>query len=157
MEELKKAQQRLRKIRKSRKLRQEDVAKKMGLDRAWFNQYDCGKNKMSLKTIEKYCKALEIDVSEVFYVASTKPRVLIHITELDGIEIWVHGFHFLPRNNDLIELSQLINKHDVTHEQFEKICEIQFRVWFVDHLRDEEGVYAKLYCGDEDDIDSTIS
>lgn len=54
-------------IRKSKKITQEQVSNKTGLDRTYISLIETGKRNPSLSSIIKLSKALEIGLSELFF------------------------------------------------------------------------------------------
>ena len=56
---------RARAVRLKKKLSQGDVAKKLGVNRAYVSQIENGVQNLSLKSIEKFAKALGISVGEL--------------------------------------------------------------------------------------------
>ena len=57
---------RLRKLRKARKLSQEKVALKAGIDRSYFGAIERGENSVSLVNIHRIAEALGVEAAELF-------------------------------------------------------------------------------------------
>ena len=57
--------ERIEKLRKEKKLTQEELAEKAGLHRAYFWDVESGRN-ISIKTAYKIAKALDVNLSELF-------------------------------------------------------------------------------------------
>jgi transcriptional regulator with XRE-family HTH domain len=64
---------RLRQLRKARKLSQEKVALKAGLDRSYLGGIERGENNVSLVNIERIAEALGVGAGELFGLASRSP------------------------------------------------------------------------------------
>lgn len=58
--------EKLRDLRKSKKLSQEALSKKAGLDRTYVGKIERGEKSPSLHTIEKLANILDVEVSEFF-------------------------------------------------------------------------------------------
>lgn len=58
--------QRLRAIRKSKNLSQEDLAAKAGLHRTYIGSIERGEKNLSLLNIEKLANALDLNISSLF-------------------------------------------------------------------------------------------
>ena len=57
---------RLRALRKARKLSQEAVGLKSGLDRSYVGQIERGESNLSLVNIHRIAEALEVEAGEMF-------------------------------------------------------------------------------------------
>lgn len=57
--------QRLRRIRKEKKLTQTALAKKVGVDPQYIHLYESGKYRPSLQMFEWICEALDVTASEL--------------------------------------------------------------------------------------------
>ena len=53
-------------VRKAKKLSQQEVADKIGIDRAQYSRVETNKSKPTLTTIEKIAEALEVEVVDLF-------------------------------------------------------------------------------------------
>ena len=62
----KKFGQRIKELRKQKKLSQERLASKSGLHRTYISDIERGSRNVSLKNIEKIAKALSISIIELF-------------------------------------------------------------------------------------------
>ncbi|OFY70023.1 MAG: hypothetical protein A3G23_01200 [Bacteroidetes bacterium RIFCSPLOWO2_12_FULL_37_12] len=56
----------IKEIRKAKNLSQEQVAEKIGIDRAQYSRVETAKSKPTLTTLEKIAEALEVDIIEFF-------------------------------------------------------------------------------------------
>lgn len=58
---------RLRGLREVRRLTQGDLEKRSGLQRAYISRVECGHTTPALETLERWAKALDLDLYQVFY------------------------------------------------------------------------------------------
>lgn len=57
---------RLRKIRMSKGITQEDLAYEANIDYSFYNQIENGKRNISVKTLTKICRVLKVNVKDIF-------------------------------------------------------------------------------------------
>lgn len=57
---------RLRKLRISKNMTQEDLAYEANIDYSFYNQIENGKRNISVKTLTKICKVLKVNVKDIF-------------------------------------------------------------------------------------------
>ena len=67
--------ERLRALRKEKKLLQKDIAKKTGLLRCNVWRLEIGRAVPTIKTLEKMTRALDIPMYQLFYVREGPPRI----------------------------------------------------------------------------------
>ena len=67
--------ERLRALRKEKKLLQKDIAKKTGLLRCNVGRLEIGRAVPTIETLEKMTRALEIPMYQLFYVRKGLPRL----------------------------------------------------------------------------------
>ncbi len=70
---------RLRAIREAKKLSQGDIEKRCGLLRAYISRVEHGHTVPSVETLEKFARALEVPLYQLFYEGQ-KPPGLHHLT-----------------------------------------------------------------------------
>lgn len=63
---------RIRQIRKERGLTQEDFARRIGIDYKHLGSIERGNENVTIQTIEKICRAIDITPSEIFVFSSMK-------------------------------------------------------------------------------------
>lgn len=56
----------IRNIRKAKNLSQQEVAEKIGIDRAQYSRVETGKSEPTITSLEKIAKALEVDIIDFF-------------------------------------------------------------------------------------------
>jgi transcriptional regulator with XRE-family HTH domain len=66
--------ERLRKLRKSKKLSQADIEKRSGLRCCYTSRVECGRTVPSIETLEKYARAMEIPMYQIFYEGNGAPQ-----------------------------------------------------------------------------------
>ncbi len=66
--------QRLRQIRKTKGLSQGDIEKQVGLLRCYVSRVECGHTIPNLGTLEKWAKALDTPLYELFLIDTVSPR-----------------------------------------------------------------------------------
>ena len=67
---------RLRELREDKKLSQGDIEKRTGLLRAYVSRVENGHTVPALKTLEKFARALEVPMYELFYDDEEPPQLL---------------------------------------------------------------------------------
>ncbi len=63
---------RLRELREAKGFSQGDIQERTGLVRAYVSRIECGHTIPSLATLEKWAKALDLDLYQVFYYGKGK-------------------------------------------------------------------------------------
>lgn len=58
---------RIKEIRKSKGLSQEECAFNSNLDRSYWSGVECGKRNISISNLEKVCKTLGVSLEEFFH------------------------------------------------------------------------------------------
>lgn len=125
----------LKKIRKKKKLTQEDFGKLVGLSTNTIQRYELGKRQPTIETINKIAAALEVPVNELLELPSGKNFARIENKKNEEINL-IYNFlkikygeenininHTL--DDEFIELN-IVDKNIVyTKEDFEK---------FIDHI-----------------------
>jgi len=66
--------QRLRELRESKKLSQGDIEKRTGLLRCYTSRVENGHTVPSVETLEKYARAMEIPMYQLFYKGDAAPQ-----------------------------------------------------------------------------------
>jgi transcriptional regulator with XRE-family HTH domain len=66
---------RLRQIREEKKLSQGDIEHKTGLLRSYISRVENGHTVPSIETIEKFARALEIPMYQLFYDGEEPPKI----------------------------------------------------------------------------------
>lgn len=61
----------IRNIRKAKNLSQQEVAEKIGIDRAQYSRVETGKSEPTITSLEKIAKALEVDIIDFFKNANS--------------------------------------------------------------------------------------
>jgi len=64
---------RLRELREARHLSQGDIEKQTGLLRCYVSRVECGHTAPNLATLEKWAKALDLEMYQVFYQGKGQP------------------------------------------------------------------------------------
>lgn len=67
--------ERIREIREAKKLSQGDVEKRTGLIRCYTSRVECGHTIPSIETLEKYARALEVPLYQLFYEGEEPPKM----------------------------------------------------------------------------------
>ena len=67
---------RLRILRKEKKLGQADIEKRTGLLRSYISRIENGHTVPSLENLEKFARALEVPLYQIFYDGEDPPKVL---------------------------------------------------------------------------------
>lgn len=63
---------RLRELRQAKHLSQGDIEKRTGLFRCYISRVECGHTIPALETLEKFGKALDLELYQLFYSGSRK-------------------------------------------------------------------------------------
>jgi len=67
---------RLRALREAKKLSQGDIEKRSGLLRAYLSRVEHGHTVPSVETLEKWARALEVPLYQLFYEGKKPPKLL---------------------------------------------------------------------------------
>jgi transcriptional regulator with XRE-family HTH domain len=67
--------QRLREIRESKNLSQGDIKQRTGLIRCYTSRVENGHTVPAIETLEKYARALEVPMYQLFYDGDKPPKV----------------------------------------------------------------------------------
>jgi transcriptional regulator with XRE-family HTH domain len=68
--------EKLRALRENKKLSQGDIEHRTGLLRCYISRVENGHTTPAVETLEKFARALEVPVYQLFYDGSNKPPVL---------------------------------------------------------------------------------
>ena len=68
--------QRLKAIREMKKMSQGDIEQRAGLLRCYTSRVENGHTVPSIETLEKYARALDVSMSEIFHDGNGKPATL---------------------------------------------------------------------------------
>src|SRR5271170_6419828 len=77
---------RLRELRRQKKLSQGEIENRSGLQRAYLSRVENGHTVPNVETLEKWARALEVPMYQLFYVGEEPPvlpNLLHHKTEAD--------------------------------------------------------------------------
>ena len=66
---------RLRNIREAKKLSQGDIEERSGLKRAYISRVEHGHTVPSVETLEKFARALEVPLYQLFYEGEKPPKL----------------------------------------------------------------------------------
>jgi len=66
----------LRAIREAKKLSQGDIEERSGLKRSYISRVENGHTVPSVETLEKWARALEVPLYQLFYEGEKPPKVL---------------------------------------------------------------------------------
>ncbi len=66
--------QRLRELRESKGLSQGHIEKRTGLFRCYVSRVECGHTTPSIDTLEKWAKALDLELYQLFFSGETAPK-----------------------------------------------------------------------------------
>ena|SRR5713226_3239980 len=66
---------RLREFREAKKLSQGDIEKRSGLLRPYISRTECGHTVPSVETLEKWARALEVPLYQLFYEGEEPPKL----------------------------------------------------------------------------------
>jgi len=64
---------RLRELRQAKGFSQGDIEKRTGLLRCYISRVECGHTIPSIETLEKWARALDLELYQVFYQGEGKP------------------------------------------------------------------------------------
>ena len=67
---------RLRALREAKKLSQGDIEKRSGLKRSYISRVEGGHTIPSVETLEKFARALEVPLYQLFYEGGEPPKLL---------------------------------------------------------------------------------
>jgi transcriptional regulator with XRE-family HTH domain len=67
--------ERLRMLREAKKLSQGDVEKRTGLLRCYISRVENGHTVPAVETLEKFCRALEVPLYQIFYEGEQPPKL----------------------------------------------------------------------------------
>jgi transcriptional regulator with XRE-family HTH domain len=79
---------RLRGIREEKKLSQGDVEKRTGLLRCYISRVENGHTVPAIETLEKFARALEVPLYEVFYDGDEPPKLPNPSKSQDDKDAW---------------------------------------------------------------------
>ena len=71
---------RLRELREQKKLSQGDIEKRTGLLRCYTSRVECGHTVPAVETLEKYARALEVPMYQLFYEGEQPPKLVEYST-----------------------------------------------------------------------------
>jgi transcriptional regulator with XRE-family HTH domain len=74
--------ERLRAIREAKKMSQGDVEHRTGLLRAYISRVENGHTVPAVETLEKFARALEVPMYQLFYEGSEAPKPLLRLRQL---------------------------------------------------------------------------
>lgn len=66
--------ERLRQLRLAKDLSQGEIERKTGLLRSYLSRVECGHTQPSFSTLEKWAKALDLEVYQIFFTGRGKPK-----------------------------------------------------------------------------------
>jgi transcriptional regulator with XRE-family HTH domain len=66
---------RLRVLREHKKLSQGDIEKRTGLLRCYISRVECGHTVPAVETLEKFARALEVPIYQLFYEGEEPPKL----------------------------------------------------------------------------------
>ena len=66
---------RLRVLREHKKLSQGDIEKRTGLFRCYVSRVECGHTVPAVETLEKFARALEVPIYQLFYEGEELPKL----------------------------------------------------------------------------------
>ncbi len=66
---------RLRVLREHKKLSQGDIEKRTGLLRCYISRVECGHTVPAVETLEKFARALEVPIYQLFYEGEQPPKL----------------------------------------------------------------------------------
>jgi transcriptional regulator with XRE-family HTH domain len=64
---------RLRELREAKRYSQGDIEKRSGLLRCYLSRVECGYTEPKIETLEKWAKALDLELYQLFYQGKGKP------------------------------------------------------------------------------------
>jgi transcriptional regulator with XRE-family HTH domain len=65
---------RLRELREARDLSQGDIQERTGLLRCYISRVECGHTIPTIKTVERWAKALDLELYQLFYFGKGEPQ-----------------------------------------------------------------------------------
>jgi transcriptional regulator with XRE-family HTH domain len=65
---------RLRELREAKTFSQGEIEKRTGLIRCYISRVECGHTIPMLETLEKWAKALDLELYQLFFVGKSRPR-----------------------------------------------------------------------------------
>ncbi|MEK7995193.1 MAG: helix-turn-helix transcriptional regulator [Planctomycetota bacterium] len=66
--------QRLRELRESKGLSQGHIQERTGLLRCYISRVECGHTIPTIETVEKWAKALDLELYQLFYFGESEPQ-----------------------------------------------------------------------------------
>jgi len=66
---------RLRVLREHKKLSQGDIEKRTGMLRCYISRVECGHTVPAVETLEKFARALEVPIYQLFYEGEEPPQL----------------------------------------------------------------------------------
>ena len=97
---------RLRELREAKVFSQGEIEKRTGLLRCYVSRVECGHTTPSLETMEKWAKALEIDLYQLFFAGQGQPEAVnssggVSVTR-DGRKLLAHFGQMHPKRKRLL-------------------------------------------------------
>jgi transcriptional regulator with XRE-family HTH domain len=80
--------ERLRELREAKQLSQGDIEKRSGLFRCYISRVENGHTVPSIETLEKFARALEVPMYELFYEGDEPPKLLNPLLRKDDKDAW---------------------------------------------------------------------
>jgi transcriptional regulator with XRE-family HTH domain len=80
--------ERLRDLRESKKLSQGDIEKSTGLFRCYISRVENGHTVPSIETLEKFARALEVPLYQLFYDGDKPPQLPRQLKRKASDNIW---------------------------------------------------------------------
>jgi transcriptional regulator with XRE-family HTH domain len=80
--------ERLRLLRAEKKLSQGELEKRTGLLRCYISRVECGHTVPSIETLEKFARALEVPMYQLFYEGAEPPEPSKLLTGIVGGKFW---------------------------------------------------------------------
>jgi transcriptional regulator with XRE-family HTH domain len=107
--------ERIRELREAKDLSQGDVEQRTGLLRCYTSRVENGHTVPSLETMEKYARALEVPLYQLFYTGEEPPKPSAVLRSAAGERLW--GTR--PRDaRQLARLCRALSKMDASKRQF---------------------------------------
>jgi transcriptional regulator with XRE-family HTH domain len=78
---------RLRELREGKKLSQGEIEKRTGLLRCYVSRVENGHTVPSVNTLEKFARALEVPLYQVFYQGQEPPKIPNLLTRKSSVDI----------------------------------------------------------------------
>lgn len=81
---------RLRDLREYKKLSQGDIEKRTGLLRCYISRVENGHTVPAIETLEKFARAMEVPIYQLFYDGNDKPKGVLPAKKIDkaGDFLW---------------------------------------------------------------------